>query len=289
MAVVASIKKGFGVTKQSLSIVGLMSLFGLVWNLLNLYYGPKIQAQVQAPSLKVSVIIIIATLVFILLSIFLQAGSLGYVRDRLKQGKADLSVFMASGSKYYFRLLLVGLIVMVVVILCVVAAAAAVALLRKPGLIIAVPVALVAVYTVLLMFFASYMVVLDEKKAMESIKNSVTLVGKGTHFFFGVVLTAISPLLAIACLIPSFRNSKLGQKNLVKIFAVTAVVVSIGFAIGLLTGVILGLLNVAVPGVFSQVVYAVLSSVLNAFLGIFVTATFMHFYLEISNTNTTGA
>ena len=250
MAVKASIKKGFGVAKGSLAIVGILSLFGFVWSLLNIYYAPKIQAQAQAPDAKTSVLIVVSTVIFILVSIFLQAGTLGYVRDKIKQGKANFAAFMAGGAKYYGRLFVVGLIISLVAIAFILVAALAVALLKKPGLFIAVPVALAAIYFILLMFFAPYIVVVNEEKSIASIKKSVGMV----------------------------------KKNLLGVLGISAILVVIGFGVGLLIGVILGLLNVASPGVISQVATAVLSSLLNAFLGVFVTATFMNFYLEISNT-----
>jgi len=249
MAVKESIKKGFGVARQSMAIVGILSLFGFVWNLLNIYYAPKIQAQTQTPDVKTSVLIVIATLIFIFVSIFLQAGTLGYVKDKLKQGKADLSAFIGGGSKYYLKLFVVGLIITLIAMVFIVVAAVAVALLKTPGLFIAVPVAIVGIYFILLMFFAPYIVVVDEEKSIAAIKKSI-----------GVV-----------------------KKNLLSVLGIAAILIAIGFAIGLLSGVVLGLLNVAAPGIISQVAFAVLSSILNAFLGIFVTASFMNFYLTTSN------
>ncbi len=250
MAVTASIKKGFGVATHSMTIVGLLSLFGFVWSLLNIYYAPKIQAQTQTPDPKLSILIMIATVIFILVSIFLQSGTLGYVRDKIKQGNANLSAFMGAGSKYYIKLFVVGLIIALTAMVFILVAALAVAFLKKPGFFIAVPVALAAIYFILLMFFAPYIVVVNEEKSMAAIKKSIGLV----------------------------------KKNLLGVLGISAILVAIGFVIGLLAGVILGLMNVAAPGVVSQVAYAVLSSVLNAFLGVFVTASFMNFYMEISNT-----
>ena len=279
MSIKASVKKGFGVMRQSLPVVGVLSLFGFSWNLLNIYLAPKL----QSPSTKVTVFMFAASTVFILISIFLQAGSLGYVRDILKQGKAGFSSFMSAGSKYYLRLLLVGLVISLVAILFVIAGGLFVALLKKIGIVIAVLIAAVGIYVILLMFFAPYMVVADEGKARASIKKSISMVSKDMNFFIGVLLTALSVFVAVAYLFKSFRKSKLGRKNLVKVIVLVMTLVSIGFVIGLLIGGLFGISNIVAPGMVSQVILAVLSSILNAFLGIFVTASFMNFYFEISN------
>ena len=165
MFVKASVKKGFGVVNQSLVIVAVLSLFGFVWNLINIYFTPRL----QNPSIKVSAIMIAASLVFISLSIFLQAGTLGYVRDTLKQGHADLAAFISVGTRYYFRLLLVGIIITLTVMIFVLLGALFVALLKNIGIVIAVLIGLAAIYVILLMFFAPYAVVIGDEKAVASI------------------------------------------------------------------------------------------------------------------------
>ncbi len=276
------VKKGFAVATKSAPVVGIMFVFGSIWSFLNIYISPRIQARTQNPSAKVSILIIIATLVFVLTSIFFQAGTLGYIRDRIKQGTANLNSFTSAGSKYYLRLFLVGLMVLLITALFIIIAAFALAFLKKPGLVVAVPVAIVALYVLLLMFFAPYMVVIDEKSPIESIKNSISTIGKETNFFFGIVLVLTFLLLLLAYLLPSFRNSKLGQKNFVAVIVLLGTLVVVGFVTGLITGALLGLLNTVAPGVASQIAYALLSSLLNAFLGIFVTASFTGLYLELS-------
>ena len=250
MAVTASIRKGFGIARQSMAIVAFLSLFGFVWGFLNIYYAPQIQAQAKTPDIKISMLMMAATLIFVVVNVFLQAGTLGYVRDKLKQGKADLSAFVGAGSKYYLRFFVVGPVIMLIAMAFIIVATVAFALLKNPGLIIAIPAALIGIYFLLLMFFAPYIIVVHEEKSIASIKKSI-----------GVV-----------------------KKNLLGVLGVLAIMVAIGFVAGLLTGLVLGLLNVAAPGLFSQVVTAALSGFLNAFLGVFVAASFMNFYLEISNT-----
>jgi hypothetical protein len=246
MFIKASVGKGFGVARQSLAVVGVLSLFGFVWNLINIYFAPKL----QTPSARVSLAMVFASVVFILASIFLQAGTLGYIREKIKQGKADFSLFMSSGSRYYGRLFLVGLIITLAVVAFIAVGAVAVAFLKTVGIVIAVLIGIAAVYLILLMFFAPYAVVINEEKAMASIKKSMGLV----------------------------------KKNFLGVLGISGLLILIGFLAGLLVGLIFGLMNVALPGIVSQVIFAFLSSILNAYLGIFVSASFMNFYLEINNT-----
>lgn len=248
MSVKASVKKGFGVAWQSLSVVGILSLFGFVWNLINLHYAPQVQ---QNPQAAVSAVILVSTIIFLFVSIFLQAGALGYVRDKIKQGQANLSVFMSSGSQYYLRIFLVGLLITLVAIVFVLVAGLFVALLKTVGIVIAVVIAAILVYLIFLVLFAPYIIVVNNESAIASLKKSVGLV----------------------------------RKNLLRVLGIALILIVIGFAIGLVTGILLGLLNVVAPGPVSQVIYALVSSLLNSFLGVFATASFMSFYLEISNTS----
>src|SRR3990167_8311402 len=126
MAIKASVGKGFGVSTKSLAVVGALALFGFIWNLINIYFAPKL----QTPDTRTSVMLVLASAVFIFVSIFLQAGSLGYIRDRIKQGSADLSNFLAAGSRYYLRFFLVRLIMMLIVVIFIMLGALAAAFLK---------------------------------------------------------------------------------------------------------------------------------------------------------------
>src|SRR3989338_4574871 len=237
MKIRESIKKGLSVATGSMGLVLILFIFGAVWNLINVSLTPRL----ENPDAGTTAIIVGVGILFILASIFVQAGSLGYVRDRLKLGKAEFASFMASGSKYYIQLLLLGLFIALVVGAFVLLAALVVALLANTlstlGVILAVVIAAIGIYVAILMFLAPYFIVVDGQKVIASVKNSISL-----------VLTLI------------------------------------GFGIGLVLGLIFVLLSTAMKGaITAQYIFAVLSSFVNAFLGIVVTGSFMHFYLEASN------
>lgn len=246
MSVKTSVGKGFGIARQSMPVVGILSLFSFVWNLINLYYAPQVQ---QNPQAAISAVLVVATIVFLLVSIYLQAGTLGYIRDKVKQGQATLSVFTSSAGQYYMRIFGVGLIITSIALLFIVVAAVLVAFLKTVGVVIAVAVAVIGIYLFCLVLFAPYIIVANDERAVASIKKSVGLV----------------------------------KKNILPVFGISLILVVVAFAVGLLTGVLLGLVNVAAPGPVSRVIYALVSSLLNSFLGVFVYASFMNFYFEVSN------
>ena len=163
MGVGESVKKGFAVSKKSMGLVFALFIFGFIWNLVSIFFGPAPEATEPA----VNPVLIIAGALFLLLTIFVQAGSLGYVREKLKKGSAGAADFMSAGKKYYLRLLVIGLIVAAVIGLFVLLAALAVAglgaKLQILGVILAILFASLGIYFVILLFLAPYVAVADEK------------------------------------------------------------------------------------------------------------------------------
>ena len=252
MGIGEAIKKGFGTAQKSMPLVALLFALGFIFNLINLFMAPKGAAPNAAPSPT----LIVLGVVFIFLTIFLQAGSLGFVRDLLKTGKASLGQFSASGGKYYLRILSLGIVVSLVIGVFVLLAAVSVALLKggaaAVGVLLAIFFGALGIYFVVLFFLSPYAAVVDEKGVMASIKLSMKLVKKN-----------ILPLLAISLLL-----------------------ILIGFGIGMLLGAILaGVSFVIKQETVSQVIFALLSSGVNSYLGVVVTAAFMSFYLALPNRN----
>lgn len=251
-----AISKGFGTAKKSVSLVLLLFVFGFIFSLLNTFLNPQTAAGAEAA--PPSPIMIVIGVVFIFLTIFIQAGSMGYVRDLLKSGNANLGSFTSSGGKYYLRLFLLGLVVSLVVGVFVLLAALSVAFLRDAlapvGVILAIFLGALGVYFVILLFLSPYAAVVDEKGVGESIKISMKLV----------------------------------KKNILTLLGMSVLLILIGFGIGMVLGAILAGISILIKtGMASQVVFALLSSLVNSFLGIVVTAAFMSFYLSLSDRNNT--
>jgi hypothetical protein len=252
MGIGESVKKGFSISKQSMGLVMALFVFGFVWNLISLFYGPQPGAA-ETPA--VSPILIVAGIVFILLTIFVQAGSLGYVRDKIKKGSAGMAEFMSAGGKYYLRLLLIGLVVALVIGVFVLLAAIVVSVLGAKmnvlAIILAIVLASFGIYFVILLFLAPYVAVADEQGVIASIKQSVAKV----------------------------------RKNILALLGISLILIAIGFGIGLLLGAGFAGLSLVIKGMPAQILFALLSSFVNAYLGLVVTGSFMSFYLALpSNT-----
>jgi hypothetical protein len=135
MGMLEAIKKGFGVASKNLMLVFVLFVFNLIWNMVNIAIMPV--GVVPAPGADAATAPVVPpeaalttlafSILFILVSIFMQGGSLGVVRDYIKEGKMKLSQFASYGLKYYLRLLGLGLVIILFVFIIAVIAALIVA------------------------------------------------------------------------------------------------------------------------------------------------------------------
>lgn len=258
--IIASIKKGFGVATSSMALVGLLFVFGAVWTVVNIGLTPP-ESAAQAEALARSVVIVLIALVFMLISLFLQAGSMGYVLEKIKTGKSTFGTLAQAGKRFYVRLLLLALLVAAVVGGLIVLAGVSIAVLGAVnnilGTIVGLVLAALGIYLAILIFLAPYAIVVDNAGVKDAIRGSVGLV----------------------------------RRHILRVLGVTGLLLLIGFALGLLLGLIIGVLGIAITGQPKAVelVSGVLSSLVNSFLGVIVTASFMSLYLALKNNNTHGA
>ena len=252
MGIGESIKKGFGTAQKSMSLVGLLFVFGFIFNLVNVLMAPKPPEPNAAPPPA----LIILGVFFIFLSIFFQAGSMAFVRDLIKTGKASLSSFTSGGGKYYLRLLVLGIVVSLIIGVFVLLAALAVSFLKDNlaplGVILAIFFGALGIYFVVMLFLSPYAAVVDDNGVGQSIKLSMKLV----------------------------------KKNILTLLGMSAILIVIGFGIGMVLGAVLaGISFLVKQEIVSQILFAVLSSLVNSYLGIVVTAAFMSFYLVLPDRN----
>lgn len=253
MSIGEAIGKGLELAKKSLGLILVVFVFGFAFNLLNIFLAPAEGADANQPPQPA---LIIAGVVFILLTIFFQAGSMAYIRDRIKTGSANLSNFTAGGAKYYVRLLLLGLVVSLVIGVCVLLAAFSAAALQNSVPALSVPLAILfaalGIYFVVMFFLAPYAAVVDEQGVKPSIKTSMRLV----------------------------------KKNIGRLLGISVLMILIGFGIGLILGALLAGVSALIKAeMATQIIFALLSSLVNSFLGIFVTGAFMVFYLSLPDRN----
>ena len=251
MGIMEAIKKGFAVASKNLVLVALLFVFNAIWALgsIPLINPAQVTAPITAAALGFSVL-------FILVSIFVQGGTLGLVRDFMKAGSSKLTSFASYGLKYYLRLFVLGLIIVLVVGVAALVATiliTATAPLKQAAVtviatVIAVIIGLAALYFVILLLMAPYSLVCDEAGIAASIKNSMDFVKKT---FWKMVLLLVLLIL-------------------------------ISFGVGFIIGFIVGLITIAMPPKVGQAVIGLSNSAFNGYLGVVMIAAFMAFYLGLS-------
>mgnify|MGYP003393107810 CR=1 FL=1 len=98
MGTLEAIKKGFGVASKNMMLVFVLFVFNLIWNMANIAIMPvgamltPGAGAATAPAIPPETVLatIAFSILFILFSIFMQGGSLGAVRDYIKEGKDRL-------------------------------------------------------------------------------------------------------------------------------------------------------------------------------------------------------
>jgi hypothetical protein len=251
MGILDTVKKGFSLMVSSLSIVAIFFAYGAVTNFINVQFTSKVQTDPATASNPLMALSIALSLLSVFLGLYLQAGSMGYFKEKLQAGKSGLPTFFASGTRYFLPLLIFGLIIMGIVAVASVGSIVMVRTLPRPVAILgSIVLAAAALTFVVAWFLAPYAIVVNGKSVPAAMKESVALV----------------------------------KQNLVKIVLIGLILIAIGFLVGFVFGLITGVggavLNRQNQGAVPQGVIALMSSVVNAFLGVLMTTTFMHFYLK---------
>lgn len=264
MGILEAIKKGFGVASKNLALILVLFIFNLIWNIVNITLLPAgalptLRTAAAAPpavSPQVSLAVFAFSLLFILVSIFMQGGSLGVIRDYIKEGKTKLAQFASCGLKYYLRLL--GLSILIILLVLITAVIAALIIVAATPLnnvvvtviaaIIAVAIGLAGIYFVALFVLSPYSLICEEVGIIEAMKRSIRVVKKA---FWRVVLLLLLLIL-------------------------------IAVGIGVLLGILTGLLTLVIPAKAGQIVIGVVNSLFNGYFGIVMMAAFMAFYLTLA-------
>ncbi len=251
MGVIEAIKKGFGTANKNLGLVLVLFVFNALWAIGSLPFMAA--ANASAP---VTAAAMVFSIVFILVSVFIQGGTLGLVRDHLKTGSMKLAGFIPHGFKYYLRLFILGLVIVLIVgIVAVIATViiAATAPLNKVAVTIAatglaVAIGLVGLYFVVLLIMSPYSMVCDDTGVVAAMKNSMKFV----------------------------------KAKLVKTILLLVLLILISLGVGFLVGFGTGLATIAVSPRIGHVVIGLVNSIFNGYLGVAMIASFMSFYLGLS-------
>jgi hypothetical protein len=262
MGMLEAIKKGFGVASKNLVLILILFVFNLIWNTVNALIVPQGAAPAAGANAaaeiapEAALTTLIFGVIFVFAGIFMQGGSLGLVRDYIKEGKMKLSQFASYGLKYYVRLLGLGLIIIFLVLAVALIAALIVAatapinnvVATAIASVIAIAIGLVGVYFVILFVMSPYTMVSDEIGIIEAMKKSMRVV----------------------------------KKSFWKILALLVLLVLIAIGIGVLLGIVTGLIAVALPPMIGQLIVAVVSSLFNGYFGMVMMASFMALYLALA-------
>ena len=267
MGILEAIKKGFGVASKNMLLVFVLFIFNLIWNMINIAIIPAGAlptpgAAVATPPAvppQVALTTFFFSILFILVSIFMQGGSLGLVKDYIKEGKMKLSQFASYGFKYYLRLLGLGLLIILIVL--IIALIAALIILATTPLnnmvvtviasIIAAIIGLAGIYFVILLVMSPYALICEGVGVIESMKKSIGFV----------------------------------KKTFWKVLLLLVLLILIAIGIGVLLGVLTGLLTVMLPQKAGQMVIGFVNSIFNGYFGIVMMAAFTAFYLSVAGKN----
>lgn len=266
MCTIDAIKKGFAVATKNPALIMILFIFNLIWNMINVAIMPApaatapgaAPAAITPPAVppQLAILTFIITVAFVLISIFMQGGSLGLVRDYIKGNKMTLGKFGSYGLKYYLRLLGVGIIIILMIIIVALIAGlivAAIAPLNNVvatviATIIAIAVGLAGIYLVIRLVMSPYALVCDEVGIIAAMKNSMNVIRR--KYFWKVLLLLV-------------------------------LIVLIAIGIGVLIGIVTGLVTIAMPPKAGQILIGVVNSLFNGYLGIVMMAAFLSYYLTV--------
>lgn len=255
MGIIEAIRKGFGVAAKGLGLMAVLFVFNFISNLATLPFTPAPGAT-AAPQAALPLLAI--SFIFIVISIFVQGGALGLIRDIIKEGRIKLAAMAQYGAKYFVRLLLLGALILLFVIVVALAAGLLIAVtaplnnavITAAAIVVSIGIAVVtAVYFFIPFILSPYAVVCDDIGVMDALKKSIAI-GR----------TPFSRVFAL--------------------LALTVLLVLIALGVGFLVGLLVGLISAALPVGAARILMVLVSSVVNSYLGVVATAAFMLYYLS---------
>ena len=257
VGVFEAIKRGFGIAAKSLGLVLILIIFNLIGNFASM---PFAVAPGQTPTPQAMTGAIIFTLVFVLISIFIQGGALGLVRDRIKEGKMKLASFTSYGAKYYVKLLglgalivlIIGIVALIAALLIAVTAPLNNVIISGIAIAIALAIGIIALIFYFIPFALSpYALICEGLGVIASIKRSLVVAKK--------------PFIRVLF-----------------VFLLLLFLILISLAVGLVFGFLVGMISAMIPAMAGKILMAVVTSIINGYLGIVMMAAFMIYYLGLA-------
>ncbi len=264
MGPLSVIKKGFEVAGKNWGLIVVLFLL----NIFSGTIGGPLKTLEEDASIGVILVGVLTVIFFLLLSVFIQAGLLGCIREAIKSGQRGIGNMVESGKKYFLRLLgltlLVGFVVTVLAMfsgvgLILLRGAAGGILLRSAGMFISILFVIAAVCAAIALFYSPYILVTDESQIIESMRKSIDFIRR---FLAKALGTALLVLLLV--------------------IAASIVLAILLIPLAALTG------STEAPSRLFQVIGSILGSGLNAYLGIVGMAAFMSLYMGLTSREEQG-
>ncbi len=255
--VLEAVKRGFGIATKSLGLVLIMIIVNMIGSFVSMPFAMPAGQTLPPETLTAALIF---TAIFILISIFIQGGALGVVKDIIKEGKMKLASFVSYGVKYYIKLLILGVfIVFIIGAVALIAALLIASTAQLNNLVIssiAVAIAIAIGVVALLFYFipfslSPYALVCEELGVIASLKRGMVVAKKQFTRVFLLVLLFI-------------------------------ILVLISLGVGLLFGFIVGMIGALMPVAAAKIFMIAVTSIINGYLGIVMMGTFMVYYLDLA-------
>src|SRR4030042_1494082 len=250
MSIGEAIENGFSQSVKLLRVALIFFVLNVIMGLISLPMAGTENAQkpgVAALSFALSV-------VFFVIFIFLQGGTLGLARDILKRGSHNMSNFVMYGKKYYMRilgLLLIYILIAIAVVLLLALAGSGILAIANNNFtkaIVGTIVLIVAVMAIVLLLYPIYSIVADENSVIQALKKGVRT---SWNSFWRTLLLFVLLLV-------------------------------ISIFISLVVGFIIGLITVPLPFKVTQVIITIVNSAIQAYIPIVMMLALMGFYLRLT-------
>ena len=257
MGPVSALKKGFEVAGKNWGLIVVLFLL----NFFSGAMGAPLNAVQENTSMGMIFLGTLTVIFFLFLSIFIQAGLLGCIKEAIKSGQTKIGNMVALGKKYFLRLLGLTLLIGFIVMLFAVFSGGGLLLrgngggifVKSLGMFISILFGVLAICAAIVLFYAPYILVVDDCPVIASMRKSIDFIKRflgnalGTGAVVILVIIAASILLAVL-LIP----------------------------LASLTG------SLEEPSGLFQFISNVLGSGLNAYLGIVGMTAFMNLYVGLA-------
>lgn len=247
MEIIEVIKKGFRTATKVIILVLVLFALNVVCTFANMPF------TILGVGVPVTPAATVLAIIFLLIRIFILGGTLGAIKDFVKEGILKLKEFAKCGLKFYLRLMglfliykfLILIVVMITRLIITITASFENTVITVIGIVGLSIVVGIGIYFIMLLIMSPYVLVVEDVKIIDSIKKSISFVRNnlgrviGLLVFFGLINLGINLIM-----------------NFFKSF--------ITFTISL---------NV------SRIIVGIVKSAFNAYLDVATLATFISFYL----------